>query len=87
MSKYKHNALSGELDVVGENEIHIELHKKPKEMFAIFSKEHEHHHHTPCNPKTRDEIRFHYCGFHKHHCLVIKWHVSNERKIFWEVIF
>lgn len=76
--------IAGELDVTGEDEIHIELPKRPKEVLALFSK---HCHVTPCNPRHFDELRCYVCNFHRHHCLIIKWNVSNIRKIIWEAIF
>lgn len=87
--KDKHNKhhvefLAGELDVTGEDEIHIELPKRPKEVLALFGKN---CHITPCNPRHFDELKCYVCSFHNHYCLVIKWNVSNARKIIWEAIF
>lgn len=83
-NKHHVDFLAGELDVTGTDEIHIELPKRPKEVLALFSK---YCHITPCNPRHFDELRIYVCNFHKHHCLIIKWNVSNTRKIVWEAIF
>jgi len=83
-SKHKIDIAAGELIVTGEDEIHIELPKRPKEVLAMFSRSICL---TPCNPRHFDELKCYVCHFHKKYCLVIKWNVSNTRKIVWEAIF
>ncbi len=81
---HKPEIMAGELIVVGENEVHIELPKRPKEILAVFSRNCTI---TPCNPRHFDELKCYLCQFHNHYCLIIKWDVSNTRKIVWEAIF
>lgn len=76
--------LSGELIVTGQGEIHIELPKRPKEILAAFGRYCDI---TPCNPRHFDELKCYMCHFHKKFCLVIKWDVSNSRKIVWQTRF
>lgn len=76
--------IAGELIVTSEDEIHIELPRRPKEVLALFGR---HCEVTPCNPRHFDELKVYICHFHNHYCLVIKWNVANTRKIVWEAIF
>lgn len=82
--KHKTEVMAGELIVISEDEVHIELPKRPKEVLAVFGK---YCNITPCNPRHFDLLKCYVCRFHKRYCLVIKWNVSNLRKIKWEVIF
>jgi len=82
--RHKPELMGGELIVTGEDEVHIELPKRPKEILSLFSR---HCEWTPCNPNHYDELKCFVCKFHRGYCLVIKWNVSNTRKIVWEAIF
>ena len=76
--------LEGELIVTGDDEIHIELPKHPKEILVAFGR---HCEVTPCNPRHHDKLKYYICNFHRKSCLVIKWDVSNSRKVIWQVRF
>ena len=86
---------SGELIVVGRDQVDIPLHRLPSEVHVRFKEEHElhhrhRHHHVPCDPGSVDsfECDVHYSnlvfgGF----VLRINWSVSSVREIVWHVSY
>lgn len=79
-----HEIMSGELFVVGEDEVSIRLkHFTPKTVLVEF-KGHQHHH--PCNPHT-DELEWEIEKHHDVHVLNIWWNVEGIREIVWAVSF
>lgn len=80
----KHRDVSfGEFDVVGRGSIQIDLKKgRPDAMFVNF----KHHHHHPCNHNF-DKLEYEISERLQKYHLIIKWDVSDIRKIVWEVIY
>lgn len=92
--------LSGELIVVGHDQVDIKLgHRPPKGVVVEFINEHVH---VPCNPKHYDELKYEIKNLHHHHphdnrhdhcnhddnyVLVIGWNVTGVRVIKWVVYY
>lgn len=74
----------GKLTVNSSGQIHMELPERAKEVMVSLKGEQQC---IPCNSTQRDSVRWYTCNFHKHHCLIIQWSVSDTREIVWEVIF
>ena len=75
---------SGELIVIGKDQVVILLHGMPDGIKCRFRHE---HHIVPCNPHHVDSLEYEVRA--NHHCkgyvLVIKWNVSGVREIIWHV--
>lgn len=91
---------SGELVVVGNDKLEIELgNRHPSRVMVKFQ---DHHVIVPCNPHHHDQLRWEVKNLHQHHphdfrhdhchhndnyVLIIKWHVSSLRVIEWFVFY
>lgn len=91
---------SGELDVTGKDKVEINLGaRSPCRVIVKFKGG---HHHVPCNPKHRDELKWEVKNKHYHHphdfrhdhchhedkyMLMISWDVTNVRTIEWVVYY
>lgn len=75
---------SGELIVVGSDQVTIKLRECPSGVKCRFRHE---HHIIPCNPNHSDSLEYEVRFSHKHKCYVlnIKWEVSGVREILWHV--
>lgn len=92
---------SGELVVVGADQVVIDLGARPPG--GVIVEFHDHHHiHVPCNPKHHDELRYEIKNIHHHHphdkrhdhcahedkyLLTIQWSVTGVRVINWVVYY
>lgn len=88
MKKHKKHNLFGELVVTGTDEVCIALNGNPAHFWASFKDDCEV---VPCNPHHFDALEFfvdtRFNGYHPHYVLVIKWKVSDTRKVFWEALY
>jgi hypothetical protein len=89
---------SGELTVIGTDQITIKLHGIPKKVDVHFDDEDDAP--IPCNPHHPDTLEYEvvipddkhkHKKHHKHNKqfpqLIIKWHVNSLREIVWHVCY
>lgn len=79
-----HEIMSGELFVIGKEEIFIRLkHTEPKTVLVEFK---GHQHHIPCNPH-HDKLEWEIMHKGDYYVLVIKWDVQGIREVVWAVSY
>ena len=78
--------LSGELDVVGKDEVSINLEGRPPfSVNARFTEDASYP--IPCNPGSVDRLDFGIVVCEGRTTLVIEWCVASQRTIIWEVCY
>lgn len=73
----------GELLVVGQGHIDIDLPISGLDCVEVFFKEKCHTEHVPCDPGHSDSLSYHYHKKGKHWTLTIKWQVQAPATIGW----
>jgi hypothetical protein len=76
---------SGELVIIGQNQVNIYLKDMPAKVTCKFK--HEGYEMVPCNPCNADCLEFEVCYQRGSFVLKIKWKVSSVRDIIWAAYY